>query len=176
MSPSPFVMEWIRLRARESLALRRDKSARALDLAMGSGRHALPMARAGFRVFGVDVDREAVAGAVRAADREGLVVCAWCADLTQHPLPRERFDVVLVTRYLQRDLFGAIRDAVVPGGLVVYETFTTEQLALGVGPKSPDHLLKPGELRRAFDTFEVLFYEEVHSPEAVARIVARRNL
>ena len=169
-------MEWIRLRAGNALAFPRGTSARALDLAMGRGRHALPMARAGFRVFGVDVDHGAVAEAVRAAEREGLRIRAWCADLTQHPLPRERFDVVLVTRYLQRDLFGSIRDAVVPGGVVLYETFTTDQLALGVGPKSPNHLLKLGELRRSFESFAIEFYEEVRAPEAVARIIARKSV
>ena len=142
---------------------------------MGRGRHALPFARAGIRVFGVDSNFRAVVDAIAQAKREGLALRAWCADLSQHPLPIERFDVVLVTRYLQRDLFPAIRRAVAPGGIAVYETFTTKQLDLGVGPRSPDHLLKPGELREAFDGFEILFYEEVDSPEAVARIIARRK-
>ncbi len=53
------------------------------------------------------------------------------------------------------------------------ETFSTGPSALGTGPTSSDHLLEPGELRRAFDGFEVLFYEEVTAPEAVARIAAR---
>ena len=57
---------------------------------------------------------------------------------------------------------------------MLYETFTTGQCAFGTGPKSPDHLLEPGELRRRFDGFEVLFYEEVSAPEAVARIAARK--
>jgi len=142
---------------------------------MGRGRHALPLARAGLRVFGVDARFDAVRDAVEGARRERLELRAWCADLTQHPLPRSRFDIVLVTRYLQRDIVPAIRDAVVPGGVVVYETFTVQQLALGVGPKSPDHLLRPGELREAFANFEITFYEEVSQPEAVARLIARRR-
>jgi hypothetical protein len=82
--------------------------------------------------------------------------------------------VVVVTRYLQRDLFPSIRSMTTRGGVVIYETFTLNQLSLGFGPTSPDHLLEPGELARRFDGFEVLFYEEVTAPEAVARIVARR--
>src|SRR5207244_2911717 len=100
---------------------------------------------------------------------------AWCADLTQYPLPRRTFELVLVTRYLQRDLFPQIRDATTGGGYVIYETFTVHQRALGSGPKSADHLLEPGELRERFEGFEVMFYEEVLQPEAVARIVARRS-
>jgi tellurite methyltransferase len=104
----------------------------------------------------------------------GLTVRGWCADLTQYRLPREVFEVVVVTRYLQRDLFASIRDAVTPDGVVVYETFTVNQRALGAGPTSPDHLLQPGELRERFSVFEVVFYEEVSAPEALARLVARR--
>ena len=82
--------------------------------------------------------------------------------------------LLVVTRYLQRDLFDSIRAAVIPDGVVVYETFTVHQRALGWGPTSPAHLLEPGELRARFDGFDILFYEEVIEPEAVARLVARR--
>jgi SAM-dependent methyltransferase len=169
MSPSPFVMEWIG-RVAETAPPR----GRALDLAMGRGRHALLLARAGFRTFGVDRRHDAVRDAMTAAALRGTPIAGWCADLTQHPLPPARFDVVVVTRYLQRDLFDAIRGAVRPGGIVLYETFTVAQRALGTGPTSPDHLLELGELRRRFDGFEVVFDEETREPEAVARIVARR--
>jgi tellurite methyltransferase len=147
---------------------------RALDVAMGRGRHGLVLAALGFRVFGVDVSFEAVRTAFKEAARSGLVVRAWCADLTAAPLPQATFHAIVVTRYLQRDLFEPIRQAVTPGGIVIYETFTVGQRAFGVGPKSPDHLLEPGELRARFDGFDVMWYEEVRAPEAVARIVAMR--
>ena len=148
-----------------------------IDVAMGRGRHAVPLARAGFRVFGVDVKLDAVRDAVAAAKVEGLRVHAWCTDLTQHPLPAGRFDLIVVSRYLQRDLFPALRSTVVPGGIVLYETFTTAQCALGTGPKSADHLLEPGELRSRFDVdgWDVLLYEETLEPEALARLAARKN-
>jgi SAM-dependent methyltransferase len=168
MSPSPFIVEWV-----ERIARERGGRRRALDVAMGRGRHAVPLARAGFRTFGVDVKLDAVHEAIAAGQREGVRVHGWCADLTQHPLPRGRFDLVLVSRFLQRDLFPDVRAAVVPGGVVIYETFTTAQRALGRPPTSPDHLLEPGELRRHFDGFDVVFYEEVLAPDAVARLVAR---
>ena len=167
MSPSPFIVEW----------LARVPIGDALDLAMGRGRHALPLARAGFRVFGVDVKLDAVRDATAAATAEGFHVHAWCADLTHHPLPAARFDLIVVSRYLQRDLFPAVMAAAAPGGVVLYETFTTAQRALGTGPKSPDHLLEPGELRSRFDVggWDVLFYDETLAPEAVARLAARKN-
>jgi len=142
---------------------------------MGRGRHTLPLARAGFHTFGVDRSFDAVRDGVRAALDAGTPIAAWCADLTAYPLPAGRFDLVLVTRYLQRDLFPTIRAAVRAGGFVLYETFTVSQLALGRGPTSPDHLLRPGELREYFEEFEIVFYEETSAPEAVARLVARRK-
>jgi len=140
---------------------------------MGRGRHALLLARHGFTTFGVDVTFDAVHDAVAAAAREGLTIRGWCADLTMSPLPVAAFDLVVVTRYLQRDLFDAIKASVRPGGCVLYETFTVAQLAHGTGPKSPDHLLKPGELKSLFDGWEILFYEEADGDEAVARLAAR---
>lgn len=169
MSPSPFIVEWIDHTARE-----RGTGGSALDVAMGRGRHTIALARAGFRAFGVDINADVVAAASQLAAAEGLRLHAWCADLTRHPLPVSRFAVVVVARYLQRDLFPALADAVMPGGIVLYETFTTAQLRLGTGPRSPDHLLAPGELRGRFEDFEILFYEEVESPDAVARLAARR--
>src|SRR4051812_16287691 len=172
-APSPFVESWIaecavRLKATAS-------EPRGLDLAMGRGRHAMALARNGFQTFGVDVKCDAVGDAMAAAAREGLRIRGWCADLTRAPLPTAAFGLVVVARYLQRNLFDAIKASVEPGGCVIYETFTTAQLAHGAGPKSPDHLLKPGELRSLFADWDVLFYEEVDAPEAVARLVAARS-
>jgi tellurite methyltransferase len=168
MSPSPFIVEWV-----ERIAGERGSRLRALDVAMGGGRHAVMMARAGLLTFGVDVQLPAVRTAMETARRDGLRLQAWCADLTQHPLPRHRFDVIVVARYLQRDLFSALRGALAPGGVILYETFTTHQRALRKPPTSPNHLLEPGELRGAFDEVDVLFYEEVLAPDAVARLAAR---
>lgn len=166
---SRFVVDWAR-----TLAPRVAEPRRALDVAMGRGRHACALAVEGYRVFGVDIKFDAVRDAVIEAAARRVIVRGWCADLTTFPLPRERFEVVVVTRYLQRDLFQSLGQTLTPGGFVIYETFTAAQRALGRGPISPDHLLRPGELRSAFQDFEVMFYEEVSEPEAVARIVARR--
>src|SRR5438874_7324351 len=174
MSPSRFVVEWVERLARDLHAPAAHR--RALDVAMGRGRHAIALARAGFRTFGVDANWEALRSARAAATEANVSIAAWCADLTHYPLPVARFDVVIVTRYLQRDLFSALRDAVVPGGFLLYETFTTAQRALNSGPTSPHHLLEPDELRAIFDVpgWETLAYEEISKPEAVAQLAAVR--
>jgi SAM-dependent methyltransferase len=168
MSPSPFVVEWLRRLAAER------RGGRALDVAMGSGRHSRAIADAGFRTFGVDVNFDAIRTAMRSLAAHGLRVNAWCADLVSCPLPRDAFDVIVVTRYLQRDLFAALIDALAPSGTILYETFTIAQRAHGTGPTSPDHLLEPDELRRSFAGLDILFYEERSAPDAVARLAGRR--
>jgi tellurite methyltransferase len=167
MSPSPFVVEWLRRLPAPERGI-----SRALDVAAGRGRHSSALLQAGYRTFGVDIRFDAVRDALDAVQPDRF--CAWCADLTQHPLPRAWFDMVLVTRYLQRDLFPALCATLRLKGIVIYETFTTAQPLHGTGPTSSDHLLEPGELLRRFDQLEVVFSEEVFEPEAVARIVARR--
>jgi tellurite methyltransferase len=173
-APSAFIESWVAtlaVRLKADAALER----RALDLAMGRGRHARLLATRGFLTFGVDANRDVMRDATAAAAREGQHILGWCADLTVSPLPAAVFDVVVVARYLQRNLFGGIKASVKPHGYVIYETFTTAQLAHGTGPKSPDHLLRPGELRSLFADWDVLFYEEVDAPDAVARLVAQRS-
>lgn len=167
MPSSPFVIQW----APRAAALL-GPAPRALDIAMGRGRHVEPLVRAGFRVFGVDRSFAAVhdAAAQHAAGR----LLAWCADVTACPLPDRWFDLVLVTRFLERSLVPAIRNAVVPGGIVMYETFTRHQLTLGRGPTSPHHLLEPGELVQMFHGFEILHSAETREPDALASVAARR--
>lgn len=168
MSPSPFIVEWIR-----RLGVERS-GGRALDVAMGRGRHASAIAGAGFRTFGVDRDLDSLRAAVADAAAEGIRIDAWCADLVSFPLPPGRFDVIVVARYLQRDLFPSLVNALAPAGVLLYETFTTAQRACGTGPTSAAHLLAPGELRQSLAALEVVFYEEVSRPDAVARLVGRR--
>src|SRR5262245_41785070 len=98
--PSRFVAEWTRRVAAGLPAPRR-----ALDVAAGRGRHSIVLAAAGLRTFAVDIKLDAVRDARSYVEASGLVLQSWCADLTMFPLPRDRFELVVVTRYLQRDLF-----------------------------------------------------------------------
>jgi SAM-dependent methyltransferase len=146
----------------------------ALDLAMGEGRHAVPLAVAGFQTYGVDLSVERLAAACRAARARSLTFHAWAADLDSYPLPAERFDLLLCTRFLLRSRWDDLKRCVRPGGFVMYETFTIRQTKFGHGPSSPDHLLEPGELAAAFGGWDILLAEEVDAPAATARLIARK--
>lgn len=181
---SPFIVRWVK-----RLRLDFPVAGLALDVAAGRGRHTRVLADAGFHAVGIDRDMAALADARRAhpeAARCSLVA----ADLTALVLPPGRFQVVVVSRYLDRLLFEVILASLVPGGALVYETFTTRQLELARGPRSPAHLLNPGELRtlvapppgtggvaadRPGRELDVLFDEEVTAPSALARLVVRKR-
>lgn len=167
--PSPFIARWARRLSHEFPA-----APRALDVACGRGRHVVFLTDAGYRVVGIDRRLEglqALTAETRAGEMRPALVCA---DLTRLQLPSARFHLVVVSRYLDRALFPALRDALVPGGVLLYETFTERQLQHARGPRSRGHLLKPGELRSRMRGLDVLFDEEVSAPDAIARIAARR--
>ena len=87
------------------------------------------------------------------------------------------------TRRVQFDIFGGIdppwiASLLAPGGVLVYETFTTTQRALGWGPSRDAFLLEPGELRGLFPDLVVERFEEGPTegpePAETARLLARR--
>lgn len=150
-----------------------------LDIAMGSGRNALFLAARGYEVTGIDVSPVAAERCREEAARLGLHISAICADLTSYRLPESAFDVILNFYYLQRDLCPRIEEALRPGGLLVFETFTTKQRRHGWGPTQDEHLLRPGELLALFPGLEQLVYREgiaesERGKKHVAGLVARR--
>ncbi len=153
---------------------------RALDIAMGSGRNALYLASLGFQVTGIDASRVAVAFCQDRAARLGLTVEAIVADLERYRLPVAEYDVVANFYYLQRNLAGPIARALKSGGVLLFETYTIDQLQYGHGPKDPTFLLRPGELREMFPALDTLFYHEGvipgdRGPKAVAQLIARKT-
>jgi SAM-dependent methyltransferase len=141
---------------------------------MGNGRHAIPLAEAGFITYGVDRALDRLLAARRSARDHDVTVLQWAADLDTYPLPTGRFDLLFCTRFLLRARWDDLKRAVTPGGFVLYETFTVGQIARGFGPVSPEHLLHPGELAAAFSGWTILHAEEAEEPAAMARLVARK--
>jgi len=167
---APFLMESVPFLPRHS---------RVLDVAVGPGRNALYLASLGFDVVGIDISRVALERCQETARRDGLRLQTILADLETFPLPERAFDAVLNFYFLQRDLCPALAAALRPGGVLVFQSYTTEQRRYPWGPTRDEHLLKPGELRALFSGLEVLVYrEEIEMGErgekAVASLIARR--
>jgi tellurite methyltransferase len=129
-----------------------------LDLAAGTCRHAIFVAQAGLPVQCYDISEGALARGRERAARLGVWIETRCVDLEQpgsHPLLPARFGAVLVFHYLYRPLMAAIKEAMRPGAILIYETYTEDQAAFS-RPRNPDHLLKKGELRKTFHDWVIL--------------------
>ncbi|MCG9697628.1 class I SAM-dependent methyltransferase [Shewanella sp. Isolate11] len=139
-----------------------DDQSRVLDLACGSGRNGLYLAETGAQVTFIDRDLSRL-------EPIPANCLQLCVDLeTDTPalevakaeyLAANQYDLILVFNYLHRPLFEQIKQAIKPGGFIVYETFINEQ-ALHGRPKNPHFLLKPKELLQQFEQFAPLHYFE----------------
>jgi len=144
-----------------------------LDIACGQGRHMKWFADRGHVVTGLDRAPEAIAGASRFGE-------AVLADIENDPWPLitagqpRQFDAVIVTNYLWRPLLPLIAQSVVPGGVLIFETFAIGNESVGK-PSRADFLLQPGELLRAYPTLRVVAFEDGfldNPPRFVQRIAA----
>jgi SAM-dependent methyltransferase len=147
---------------------------RALDLAMGEGRNAVYLAKKGFDVVGVDISEVAVRKAKHLARENGVRIQTVIADLHKYQLQPESYDVILVFYYLQRSLVPQIVRALKPGGVLVFESETVDDLK---HHKTQNHagLLEHGELKTLFNGLSVVKYAETDDGKrAVASLVARK--
>ena len=154
-----------------------------VDLACGRGRHAIALAERGTPVLAIDRNPAFLRELADAAARRALPITPVRSDLESAPSPplaAGRCGALLVFRYLHRPLVPALVEALHPGGLLLYETFTHHQRDLGYGPSNPAFLLEDGELPRLFSELEVIEAWEGTTegarPAALARLVARRPL
>ncbi len=155
-----------------------------LDLACGRGRHSLAAAALGLDVLAVDRSGASLAAlaalalASRALPGRVEVFAVDLESSSPPSLPRSSFAAIFVFRYLHRPLAPVIESWLAPGGLLLYETFTTAQRELGWGPSRDAFLLEPGELPRLFPALTVEHFEEgptrESKPACTARLRARR--
>ena len=139
----------------------------ALDVASGSGRNAYWLAARGLQTLAIDRDAEKIEAICREAAGRRLPLRGEVVDLESNDRSvlnfsrtfERSFDVIVVVHYLYRPLFPALRAALRPGGLLVYETFTRAQAQRGK-PTNPAFLLEPGELRELVAPLEVLAQRE----------------
>lgn len=161
-APSPWLLRWAHLLP---------PAARVLDVACGGGRHALWLAAQGHIVTGVDRDPLALE-----ALRERVETCVADIESGLWPWPGRQWDAVLITNYLWRPLWPTLREAVLPGGLLIHETFAVGNETVGK-PARADFLLRPGELLSVFADWRIVAFEEgfLESPARfVQRVVAHR--
>jgi SAM-dependent methyltransferase len=122
----------------------------ALDIAAGNGRNSLFLARQGFVVDAVDI---ADVGLAQFAGKHPGIHTI-CADL----------DIVNI-KYLNQRLFPFIQEGLVPGGVLIFETFLGSPNRAKNQPKCREYLLRKNELVQAFSSLKIILYKEAEGTD-----------
>ena len=99
---------------------------RAIDIACGLGANSLYLARLSFEVTAVDLSEVALNHVRNHAEKEGLNIYPVLADISDPSnlkVEFEKFNLAVITYYLDRSLFPIVKNSVKPGGYVFMETF-----------------------------------------------------
>ena len=131
----------------------------ALDLACGRGANALLLAEHGLTVSAWDISSAALEHLDQDANKNNLVLASECRDVTLKPPLPDTFDVIIVSRFLERKLVPDIRAAIKSHGLIFYQTFIVDKTD-NTGPNNPDYLLAQNELLSFFKDWKILVYRE----------------
>jgi len=117
----------------------------ALDIACGMGRHSRYLASKGFDVDALDISSVAIEQLQNIPHIHAKEV-----DFDTYTLPKERYDLIVCTYFLERRLFPQMIDALKPNGIILMETFLyhpdNERIT-----SNPAFLLNEGELEATFN-------------------------
>ncbi|OFB36132.1 SAM-dependent methyltransferase [Mycolicibacterium sp. (ex Dasyatis americana)] len=132
------------------------RSGSALDIACGTGRAAMWLARRGLHVWGLDVSAVAINQARHSAVRQGVAArCRFdAADLDEGLPEGPAVDVVLCHRFRDPGLYPALAARLRPGGLLAICVLSE------VGAQPGRFRAAAGELEAAFAGLEILAASE----------------
>jgi len=167
----PVLEEW------SVLVASRAEGGRALDIAAGEGQSSVRLAQLGYQVDAVDISRVGLQKARSLARifRMGSRLHTIEADLESYRLEPEGYDCIVNFRFFMRHLVPQIQQALRPGGILLFETFTRDDFKAQREGANLDHFLERNELLRMFPDLLVLSYQErIVEGRAVATLVARK--
>lgn len=136
---------------------------RVLSVADGEGRNSVWLAQRGFRVDAFDIAESGVAKARALAARQGVAVDYQVADAEGFAWPEGAYDGVAAIFIqfadppLRERLFARIVSSLRPGGVLILQGYTPEQLTHRTGgPPFASHLYTEDLLRAAFADLRIL--------------------
>lgn len=155
---------------------------RALDVATGTGRNAVPLAEAGHDVVGLDRSVEGLRIARERASERGVANrCEWVrTDLGEHEFATAAYDLVTVSFYRMVDRLPDLVEALRPGGVLFVEHHLRTTEAVDRGPSGDRYRFGANELLHAALSLTVLHFETRTEKRdgrrgAVTRVVARKS-
>ncbi len=145
--------------------LKYKKSGEVLDIGVGNGRNALFLSSKGFKVIGIDSDKEMVRKFKQNADKLGLKVIGKQADIEKYNIGK-KFEIIISTNVLhfldKRDIkrvIGNIKQHTKKDGINALIVFTEEN-----PDKNYPYLFKKGELKKYYSDWDIKGYKELITP------------
>ncbi len=130
----------------------------ALDLACGLGGNSFFLATHGLQVDAWDISAVAI-NQIKNNCTDLNHISPAVVDLSMATFPTHRYDVITVSRFLNRDIAPQLISALKPSGLLFYQTFTRQKTTAD-GPNNPEFLLEKSELLSLFSTLTPVIYHE----------------
>jgi 2-polyprenyl-3-methyl-5-hydroxy-6-metoxy-1,4-benzoquinol methylase len=135
------------------------KQGKALDLACGLGANALLLAEHGLDTHAWDISSVALKKLQLFALKKHLNLSTKQVVIKANILPKNTFDVIIITRFLDRSLTNEIMESLKMGGLLFYQTYVKDKIDSN-GPSNPNFLLARNELLRLFKPLTLVNYRE----------------
>ncbi len=167
-APEKFLAENYRHIPRES---------KVLDVGVGEGRHAVFLAQKGYKVVGIDISSVALKKSKQLARELGVRIDTIQGDVGTYGFKPGTFDAIINFYYVDRPLIKKLITMLKPGGILIYEAYTTHQLKKkGYEHHNRSYLVRPGELLGLFPGMKVLKYEEpLHEDKFRASIILKKE-
>lgn len=147
---------------------------RALDIAGGTGRHAVFLAAKGWNVLLADIAEQGIENARNSVNNLSGHLEFAVEDLARFQARGRQYELILVFFFLQRKIFPELIKALKPGGLLIYKSYTRHQTNFEGGPTNPDFLFAENELLNAFRNLRILNYAELIRDCGMAELVAQK--
>lgn len=145
----------------------------ALELGSGLAGNARFMARCGLNTQAWDVSEVATGLVNKWARAQGLnQLQAYAVELNPQVLAQQQFDVIVVSRFLDRTLSQAIESALKPRGVVFYQTFLSP--VQDNAPQNPDFYIHPNEYQAWWPNLRCELYGEGRLIEEGKEATSRR--
>ena len=165
---------------------------KALAVADGEGRNGVWLAQQGLDVLSVDGSAVGLRKAQELAKSRGVSIRTELADLTRWQWPENEFDIVAAIfihfppEHRAR-MHEKMRRALKPGGVLIMEAFTPEQLKYKTGgPPVKEMLYTANMLRDEFSKGEILLLQQImtdlhegpyhRGTASVVRLIVKRKL
>ena len=137
-----------------------------LSLAEGEGRNAVFLAKQGYRVIAIDSSSVGLEKASKLAKENKVAIETVCADLAHYQLDKSGYEGIVsifchIPPEARKLLYAQLGDAIKPGGVLLLEAYTADQIGKGTGgPPTAELTNSLAEMNQYLDEFDILHAKE----------------